>query len=55
MVPESPFMGTIIDKGETFNNVIYLPNIPYSIKSQFQLLEVEGWEIADWSNTSITY
>ena len=44
-----------MDKGETFNNVIYLPNIPYSIKSQFQLLEVEGWKIADWSDTSITY
>ena len=54
-VPESPFMGTIISNGETLNNVIYLPNIPYSIKSQYQLLEVEGWEIADWSNTSITY
>ena len=52
-VPESPFMGTIMDKGETFNNVIYLPNIPYSIKSQFRLLEVEGWKIVDWTDTSI--
>ena len=47
-VPESPYMGTITDKGEILKNVIYLPNIPYSIKSQFQLLEVEGWKIAEW-------
>ena len=38
---EPPSLGSIIQDGEQLDDVIYLPNIPYQIHSQYQLIEAE--------------